>query len=47
VQDRDIVVKEIFPAETFATAWADEYSRSLQRHGWRRHPEDYSATSPA
>ena len=26
VQDRDLVLKEIFPAESFATAWADEYA---------------------
>ena len=24
VQDRDLVLKEIFPSEPFATAWADE-----------------------
>jgi hypothetical protein len=47
VQDRDVVVKEIFPAEAFATAWADEYSRRLQQHGWRPHPEDRSSSSPA
>ena len=47
VQDRDVVLKEIFPSETFATAWADEYSRRLQQHGWRRHPEDCSPSSAA
>ena len=47
VQDRDVVVKEIFPAETFATAWADAYSQRLQQHGWRPHPEDCSSSSPA
>jgi hypothetical protein len=47
VQDRDVVVKEIFPAEAFATAWADEYSRRLQQHGWRPHAEDRSSSSPA
>ena len=47
VQDRDLVLKEIFPAESFATAWADEYCQRLQQHGWRPHPEDCSPSSAA
>jgi hypothetical protein len=47
VQDRDVVLKEVFPAENFATAWADEYCQRLQSHGWRRHPEDCSPSSAA
>jgi hypothetical protein len=47
VQDRDVVVKEIFPTEAFATAWADEYSRQLQDHGWRPLPEDCSSSTAA
>jgi hypothetical protein len=46
VQDRDLVLKEVFPAEGFATAWAGEYFEQLQQHGWRPHPEDCSP-SPA
>lgn len=47
VQDRDVVLKEVFPAESFATAWADEYCQRLQQHGWRLHPEDCSPSSAA
>ena len=47
VQDRDLVLKEIFPAESFATAWADEYSQRLQQNGWRPPPEDCSPSSAA
>jgi hypothetical protein len=47
VQDRDLVLKEIFPAESFAMAWADEYCQRLQSHGWRPHPEDCSPPSAA
>jgi hypothetical protein len=47
VQDRDLVLKEIFPAESFATAWADEYNQRLQQHGWRPRPEDCSPSSAA
>jgi len=47
VQDRDLVLKEIFPAESFATAWADEYCQRLQQHGWRPRPEDCSPSSAA
>ena len=47
VQDRDVVLKEIFPSETFATAWADEYRQRLQQHGWRLNPEDCSPSSVA
>ena len=39
VQDRDLVLKEIFPAESFATAWAEEYCQRLQHHGWRPVPK--------
>ena len=44
VQDRDVVVKEVFPAETFATAWADEYCSRLQQHGWRLHPDGFPSS---
>ena len=47
VQDRDLVLKEIFPAENFATAWAAEYGQRLRSHGWRPHPEDCSPSSAA
>jgi hypothetical protein len=47
VQDRDLVLKEIFPAEHFATAWADEYCQRLQSHGWRPQPGDCSPSSAA
>jgi len=47
VQDRDLVLKEVFPAETFARAWAEEYNRRLQQHGWRLRPEDCSPSSAA
>jgi len=47
VQDRDVVLKELFSAETFATAWAEEYRGRLQQHGWRPRPEDCSPSSAA
>jgi hypothetical protein len=47
VQERDLVLKEVFPAETFARAWAEEYKRRLQQHGWRLRPEDCSPSSAA
>lgn len=47
VQDRDLVLKEVFPAETFAAAWAEEYSLRLLQHGWRLRPEDCSPSSAA
>ena len=47
VQDRDLVLKEIFPSEPLAAAWAGEYSRRLQQHGWRLHPEGCSPSSAA
>jgi len=47
VQDRDLVLKEIFPAEAFATGWAEAYKLRLQQHGWRPRPEDCSPSSAA
>jgi len=47
VQDRDLVLKEVFPAEAFARAWSEEYKRRLQQHGWGLRPEDCSPSSAA
>ena len=47
VQDRDLVLKEIFPGEVFATAWSEAYKQRLQQHGWRPRPEDCSPSSAA
>jgi hypothetical protein len=47
LQDRDLVLREIFTEEQGAARWAEEYRNSLKEHGWRDAPGDYSPSSAA
>jgi hypothetical protein len=47
LQDRDVVLRELFPEESAALAWAQEYSGRLRQHGWRDSPEQRSPSSAA
>jgi hypothetical protein len=47
LQDRDLVIKELFMDERSALNWADEYSARLREHGWRDSPDDRSSSSVA
>jgi hypothetical protein len=40
LQDRDLVIKEMFMDERAALNWAEEYSARLRQHGWRDSPEN-------
>ena len=35
LQDRDIVLTELFPEEWLALNWARIYAERLKEHGWR------------
>ena len=35
LQDRDIVLTEIFPEERLALSWASAYGDRLKQQGWR------------
>ena len=47
LQDRDLVIKEVFVEEGAALSWAYAYGDRLKQHGWRNSPEDYSPSSAA
>ena len=47
LQDRDVVLRELFPEESGALAWAQEYAGRLKQHGWRDSPEQSSPSSAA
>ena len=47
LQDRDLVIKELFMDERGALSWAEEYSARLRQHGWRDRPEDIAPSSVA
>jgi hypothetical protein len=47
LQDRDLVIKEIFVEEWAALGWANAYGDRLKQHGWRDSPEDYTPSSAA
>jgi hypothetical protein len=47
LQDRDAVLRETFPEESAALAWAREYADSLRARGWRDRPEDHFPSSAA
>jgi hypothetical protein len=47
LQDRDLVLKELFFDEPTALAWADEYYARLKEHGWRDSPADIAPSSVA
>ena len=37
-QDRDIIVREIFPEERLARSWARLYGDRLKQQGWQEIP---------
>jgi len=47
LQERDLVLKELFAEESSAVEWAREYGARLRRQGWRDSPEDCSPSSAA
>jgi len=47
LQERDLVLKEMFPTESAAMSWASEYRDRLEQQGWRLSPEDCSPSSAA
>jgi hypothetical protein len=38
LQDRDVVLTEIFPEEQLAIGWARAYAERLKEQGWRETP---------
>lgn len=47
LQDRDLVIKELFTEEWVALKWAEAYGGRLKEHGWRDSPQDCSPSSAA
>ena len=47
LQERDLVLKELFPTESAAVGWADEYRERLKKQGWNDSPEHRSPSSAA
>ena len=47
LQERDLVLKELFPNEAAAVGWADEYRSRLKQQGWHDSPEERSPWSAA
>jgi hypothetical protein len=47
LQERDLVLKELFPTESAAEAWAGEYRARLKQQGWRDSPDQRSPSSAA
>jgi hypothetical protein len=47
LQDRDLVLKEMFTAEWAALHWASAYAERLKQHGWRDSPARRSPSSAA
>jgi hypothetical protein len=47
LQDRELVIKEVFMEERSALAWAAAYEARLKQHGWRDSPEARSPSSAA
>jgi hypothetical protein len=39
VQDRDVVLTELFPEEWLAVNWARAYEGRLKEHGWHTAPD--------
>lgn len=37
-QDRDIIVREVFPEERLAVGWAQLYGERLKQQGWQERP---------
>jgi len=38
LQDRDLVLTEMFPEERLALRWAQAYGDRLKQHGWNDAP---------
>ena len=38
LQDRDVILREIFPEERLAIAWGQLYGERLRQHGWQEAP---------
>jgi hypothetical protein len=38
LQDRDVVLTEMFPEEYLALRWADAYGERLRQQGWQAAP---------
>jgi hypothetical protein len=47
LQERDLVLKELFPSETAARGWADEYRDRRKQQGWHDSPDRRSPSSAA
>jgi hypothetical protein len=45
LQERDVVLKELFPSESAAMTWADEYRGRLKKQGWTDSPGERSPSS--
>jgi len=38
LQDRDVVLKEMFPEERLALSWANAFGERLKQQGWQETP---------
>jgi hypothetical protein len=47
LQERDVVLREMFAEESAALTWAGEYADRLRQHGWHDSPEQSSPSSAA
>jgi hypothetical protein len=47
LQERDLVLKELFPTESAALEWANEYRGRLKQQGWHDSPDQRSPSSAA
>jgi hypothetical protein len=39
LQDRDIILTELFPEEWVAMTWANAYAERLKQQGWQERPD--------
>jgi hypothetical protein len=47
LQERDVILRERFPALPNALEWAQEYASRLKQHGWTDCPDNCSPSSAA
>jgi hypothetical protein len=47
MQDRELVIKEVFGEEWLALNWAREYGERLKQNGWRESPHESTPESAA
>ena len=45
LQDRDLVIREVFTDDSAALSWATAYGDRLRQHGWRESPEAPSSAA--